>query len=156
MLTTQELDSVNLEDNDGLQMFDGDDLIAEANQAQADEEQAEREREEAEQKQAIERTLANIDRYPVLDDEGKELDKEAAKRDFRETTERWEANVGCWHDGDTKWLGMSFKPTAEDSDGLDEYCPAYLGGHTFFDHGLTQLIRSASWALYVPESMCAA
>jgi hypothetical protein len=31
----------------------------------------------------------------------------------------------------------------------------YLAGHSFGDHGLTQLIRATSWATDIPEAFCA-
>jgi hypothetical protein len=51
---------------------------------------------------------------------------------------------------------MSFNPAFEPGEAdRDEERDAYLGGHSFLDHGLTQLIRATSWATDVPEPFCA-
>jgi hypothetical protein len=63
--------------------------------------------------------------------------------------------VSRWGDGDTKWLGMSFKPVFERGQERNEHNEAYFGGHSFLDHGLTQLIRSTSWATDIPDPFCA-
>lgn len=85
-----------------------------------------------------------------------EANKEEFKRIIGEAKERQESNISVWNDGDTTWLGMSFKPVFEPGeDERDEQQKAYFGGHTFRDHGITQLIRSTSEGTGVPEPFCA-
>jgi Protein of unknown function (DUF3987) len=75
---------------------------------------------------------------------------------FEEVKERRESNVGTWHDGCTRFYGQSFQPVFEPGEAdRDEEREAYLGGHSFLDHGITQLIRATSWATDVPEPFCA-
>lgn len=74
---------------------------------------------------------------------------------FERIKDRWESNVGTY-EGDSKWLGMSFNPVFEPGEAdRGEKQEVYLGGHSFLDHGITQLIRAASWATDVPEPFCA-
>jgi len=83
-------------------------------------------------------------------------DREYLEKILSDLKDRRESNVGAWHDGNSRWYGMSFNPVFEPREAKrDEECEAYLGGHSFLDHGITQLIRATSWATDVPEPFCA-
>jgi Protein of unknown function (DUF3987) len=88
-----------------------------------------------------------------------ECDQDAETEAWREYAKHFrnclESNVSVWHDGNAKWTGQSFKPVHEPDEHPDEQDPFYFGGHTFRDHGVTQLIRSVSESTGVPEALCA-
>jgi hypothetical protein len=78
-------------------------------------------------------------------------------KQYRATLQnRWDSDVSTLHDGDDRWTGQHFEPVFETGESeRDEYSEAYFGGHTFRDHGITQLIRATSEAAGVPEPFCA-
>jgi hypothetical protein len=68
--------------------------------------------------------------------------------------DRAESNMSVCHDGDMTFAGQSFVPIWEAEDEPNEMDWEYLGGHTFRNHGITQLIRATSEATAIPESLC--